>query len=85
MVQNKLKSKLFLKQINSKKIYDLEIKFLKILLNTFKYKEIQNNINYNVIENIKNYDETFEMYKMKMLDKINKESNKIIFFLQTIG
>ena len=68
-----------------KKIYELEIKFLKILLNTFKYEEIQNNINYNVIENIKDYDETFEMYKIKMLDKINKESNKLISFLQTIG
>ena len=68
-----------------KKIYELEIKFLKILLNTFKYEDIQNNINYNVIENIKNYYETFEIYKMKMLDKINKESNKFISFLQTIG
>ena len=78
------------KQITSeidkfKKIYELEIKFLKILLNTFKYEDIQNNINYNVIENIKNYDETFEIYKMKMLDKIYKESNKFISFLQTIG
>ena len=63
----------------------MEIKFLKILLNTFKYEDIQSNTNYNVIENIKNYYETFEIYKMKMLDKINKESNKFISFLQTIG
>ena len=68
-----------------KKIYELEIKFFNILLNTFKYEEIQNNINYNVIENIKNYDETFGMYKMKIFDKINIESNKLITLFQTIS
>ena len=68
-----------------KKIYDLEIKFLKVLFSTFKYEESQNNINYNIIENIKSYDETFELYKMKKLDKIIKESNKFISLFQTIG
>ena len=80
-----IKKQIFAEIDKFKKIYDLEIKFFKILFNTFKYEDIQSNINYNVIENIKNYDETFEIYKMKMLDKINKESNKFISFLQTIG
>ena len=54
-------------------------------MNAFKYEESQNNINYNIIENIKNYEETFELYKMKKLDKINEESNKFISLFQTIG
>ena len=68
-----------------KKIYELEIKFFNVLLNTFKYEENQNNINYYAIENIQNYDEIFEIYKNKMLDKINKEFYKLISFFQTIG
>ena len=80
-----IKNKIIAEIDKFKKIYDLEIKFLNILFSTFKYEESQNNINYNIIENIKSYDETFELYKMKKLDKIIKESNKFISLFQTIG
>ena len=79
-----IKNKIIVEIDEFKKIYDLEIKFLNILLNTFKYEESQNNINYNIIENIKNYDEIFELYKMKKLNKINEESNNFISLFQTI-
>ena len=59
-----IKNKIIAEIDKFKKIYDLEIKFLKVLFSTFKYEESQNNINYNIIENIKSYDETFELYKM---------------------
>ena len=39
------------------------MKFFKILVNTFKYEESQNNINYNIIQNLKNFDEVFGLNK----------------------
>ena len=68
-----------------KKIYELEIKFFNVLLNTFKYEENQNNINYNIIENIKNFDEIYTITKFKIFDIINREGNKFISFLQSLG
>ena len=68
-----------------KKSSELEIKYFNMLLNTFKYEENHNNINYNVIHNIKNFDEIFQKYKVKLLDKINNESNKFISSLKTFG
>ena len=47
-----IKNKIIVEIDEFKRIYNLEIKFLNILLNTFKYEESQNNINYNIIENI---------------------------------
>ena len=36
------------------------MKFYKILINTYKYEEIQYNLNYNVIHNLKNFEEIFD-------------------------
>ncbi len=41
---------------NLKKSSELEMKFLKILLLTYKYEENQNNLNFNVIQNLKNFE-----------------------------
>ena len=68
-----------------KKSSELEIKYFNMLLNTFKYEENQNNINYNVIHNIINFDEILQKYKVKLLNKINNESNKFISSLKTFG
>ena len=66
-----------------KKSSELEMKVFKILLNTFKYEDDQNNKNYNVIKNIKNFDEIFQKYKIELIDRINTESKKIITLLNT--
>ena len=60
------------------------MKFFKILVNAYKYEEIQNNINYNVIQNLKNFDETFGLNKIKIYEKIFKEGKRYISFLQNI-
>ena len=67
-----------------KKSIELEMKFFKILVNTFKYEEIQNNINYNIIQNLKNFEEIFGLNKIQMFEKIFKEGKKYISFLQNM-
>ncbi len=60
------------------------MKFLKILLNAYKYEESQNNLNYNVIQNLKNFEEIFGLNKIQMYEKIYKEGEKYISFLKNI-
>ena len=67
-----------------KKSSEIEMKFFKILTHTFKYEESQNNINYNVIQNLKNFDEIFGINKTQIYENIYKEGMKYISFLQNI-
>ena len=60
------------------------MKYFKILVNTYKYEEIQNNLNYNVIQNLKNFEEIFGLNKIQMYEKIFKEGKKYISFLQNL-
>ena len=80
-----IKKKIIYEIDEIKKLSELEIKYFNILLNSFKYEENQNNINYNIIENIKNFDEIYTITKYKMFDIINREGNKFISFLQSLG
>ena len=80
-----IKNKIIYEIDEIKKLSELEIKYFNILLNSFKYEENQNNINYNIIENIKNFDDIFTITKFKIFDIINKEGNKFISFLQSLG
>ena len=54
-----------------------------------KYEECQKNINYNVIQNLKNFEEIFGLNKIHIYEKIFKEGKKYISFLnnnrQSIG
>ena len=65
-----------------KKSNELEMKFFKILVNAYEYEESQNNVNYNVIKNIKNFEEILK--KSEKYEKIYKEGKKYISFLQNI-
>ena len=65
-----------------KKKNELEMKFFKLLIDTYKYEENQNNINYNVIQNLKNFEEIFGLNKIQLYEKIFKEGKKYISFLQ---
>ena len=69
---------------NLKKSNELEMKFFKILINTFHYEESQKNINYYIIQNIKNFEEIFISDKIKLYEKVFKEGTKYISFLQNI-
>ena len=80
-----IKNKIIYEIDEIKKLSELEIKYFNILLNSFKYEENQNNINYNIIENIKNFDDIFTITKFKIFDIINKETNKFISLLQSLG
>ena len=61
-----------------KKSNELEMKFFKILVNAYEYEESQNNVNYNVIKNIKNFEEILK--KSEKYEKIYKEGKTIFHF-----
>ena len=64
-----------------KKSNDLEMKFYKKLINTFKYEESQNNLNYNVIQNLELLMKYLEYIKFKYLKKyLKKEKNMFLFY-----
>jgi len=67
-----------------KKTSEIEIKYFKLLIKTYQYEEIQNNLNYNVIQNLINFDEIFTINKSNIYEKIYKEGTKYISFLQNI-
>jgi WD40 repeat protein len=67
-------------QINKlKESSELELKLIKILLNTYQYEESQNNLNFNVIQNLKNFKKTFKLY-----DIVYNEGNKYISLLHNL-
>jgi hypothetical protein len=61
-IENKIKNLDNLKQNliseidKLKESSELEIKFIKILLFSYQYEEKQNNLNYNIIQNLKNFE-----------------------------
>ena len=67
-----------------KKLNEVEIQYFKILVNAFKYEESLKNINYNVIQNLKNFEEIFGLNKIQIYEKVFKEGKKYISFLQNI-
>ena len=51
------------------------MKLINILIKSYDYEETQKNLNYNVILNMKKIDKTFKSNKIKIYEKIHKESN----------
>ena len=56
---------------------ELEIKLIKLLFSTYKYEENIKSLNYNIIHNLKNFENKFEIY-----ERINQKSKKYISFLE---
>ena len=62
ILENKIKNLDIIKEkvieeINKlKESNELEMKFIKILFNCYKYEENQNNLNYNVVQNLKDFE-----------------------------
>ena len=77
-----IKQDIILKIDQLKKSCELEMKFFKILINTYKYEESQNNLNYYVIQNLRNFEEIFGLNKIQIYEKIFQEGKKYITFLQ---
>ncbi len=67
-----------------KKSSELELKFIKLLLSTYQYEENQNNLNFYVIQNLKNVENIFKFDKMELYDKIYNEGNKYLSFLEKL-
>ena len=63
---------------------ELEMKFIKILLYTCQYEEKQNNLNYNIIQNLKNFEKIFKLNKIEIYEKVYDEGNKYISFIQNL-
>ena len=61
-----IKEEIVLEIDELKKSNELEMKFYKLLIYTYKYEENQNNINYNVIQNLKNFEEIFGLNKIQL-------------------
>ena len=67
-----------------KKSSELEMKFYKILIYTYQYEESLSNINYNIIQNLINFEEIFGSNSIKIYEKIFIEGMKYISFLKNI-
>jgi len=80
-----IKQKIITEINNIKQLSELEIKFIKILLYSYEYEENQNNLNYNVIQNLKNFENKFKSNKINIYEKVYKESGKYISFLKTLN
>ena len=77
-----IKQDIILKIEQLKKSCELEMKFFKILICAFKFEESQNNLNYNIIQNLKNFEDIFIKSKAQIYDKIYKEGMRFISFLE---
>ena len=62
----------------------LEIKFIKLLLSTYQYEQELNNLNFNIIHNIKNAEKIFKSNKIEIFDRVYKEGNKYIFLIHNL-
>ena len=67
-----------------KKVSELEIKFLKNLLYTYEYEEEKKNLNYDTIQNLKNFKEQFELKRKKFYEKLETEGKKYIKLIQNL-
>ena len=76
-----IKQDIILKINKLKKSCEYEMKLFKILISAFKYEEKQKNLNYNIIQNLKNFEDIFVSGKAQIYDKIYKEGIKFISFL----
>ena len=67
-----------------KELSELEMKFIKILLYTYQYEEIQNNINYNIIQNLKDFEQIFKANKIEIYERLYEEGKKYIDLIQNL-
>ena len=81
---DKIKEEIINKIEYFKKSSELEMKFIKILLSAYEYEENQKNLNFNIIQNLKNFERIFKSNKIDIYDKLCKESNRFISFIDKL-
>ena len=64
-------------------VYESEIKFFKILLYSYDYEENQNNLNYNIIGNLKDFENKFDSNQSKIYERVYEESDNYISFIKS--
>ena len=62
----------------------LELRFLKILLKSYEYEENKRNLNYNIIQNLKNCDKIFRANKITFYEKLYKDGSNLLQNLQNL-
>ena len=67
-----------------KKSNELEMKFFRLLLHTYKYEESQNNMNNYVIQNLKHFEVIFGLNKIQLYEKLFKEGKNIFLFYKIL-
>ena len=65
-----------------KKVCELEIKFFEILFYSYEQEEKQNNLNYNIIENLKDFENKVDSNKNKIYQRVYDEGNNYISFIK---
>ena len=62
----------------------LEIKLLKILLKSYEYAGKKRNLNYNVIQNLKNFDKVFSANKIQFYEKLYYDGSNFLNNLENL-
>ena len=89
-IENKINNLDIIKQniiteINKlKESNELEMKFIKILLYSYEYEENLNNLNYNIIQNLKNFEKKFKSNKIEIYERVYNEGKKYISLIQNL-
>ena len=89
-IENKINNLVIIKEniiteINKlKESSELEMKFIKILLYSYEYEENQNNLNYNIIQNLKNFEKKFKSNKIEIYERVYNEGKKYISLIQNL-
>ena len=68
---------------NLKESSKFEMEYINILLWTYKYEEKHNNLNYNVIQNLRDY-EMVNSIKNDFFEKVYEEGNKFISLIENM-
>ena len=62
----------------------MEMKLIDILIKSYEFEESQKNLNYYVIQNLKNIDKIFKSNKIKIFEKLYKDGNNYLNLLQDL-
>ena len=62
----------------------MEMKLINILIKSYDYEIRKKNLNYNVIQNLKNIDKVFKSNKIKIYEKLHKDGTNFLKLLQDL-
>ena len=73
------------KEINKlKESTKLELQLLKILIKSYEYEKKKKNLNYNIIQNLKNFDKDFRSNKIQFYERLHKDGTNLLNILQNL-